>query len=118
MKRTFSRISSLAVLLLVAGCGSRSTVAEQVAEAPDENRVDCAIGDAPVTRDCAIERSGTLVTVRHADGSFRRFEIDAKGRFGAADGADEVSGKRGADGNVDVSIGDRRYRFTSAQLKP
>jgi hypothetical protein len=112
------RISSLALVALIAGCGSSPSLPQQVADAPASDRVDCAIGKGALAQDCALERVGPVVTVRHADGSFRRFEIDTKGQFGAADGAEEVSGKRGADGSVDVAIGDRRYRFAAGQLKP
>ncbi len=112
----FLRISSLALAALLASCGSGSSVPKQIADAPDADRVDCAIGEGALARDCALERTGETITVRHADGSFRRFEIDAKGQFGSADGAEEVAGKRGADGSVDVSIGERRYRFGPGQL--
>jgi hypothetical protein len=114
----FLRISSLAMLTLLSGCGSNSTVSQQVADAPANDRVECAIGAAPLTKDCAIERNSGTITVRHADGSFRRFEVDAKGQFGAADGAEEIAGQRSPDGSVAVSIGDRRYRFASTQLTP
>jgi len=113
----FLRISSLAGLVALAGCGSSDTVSKQVADAPASDRVECAVGKAALASDCAIERDGRTITVRHSDGSFRRFEIDAAGKFGAADGADEVAGKRDGDGSVDVSIGDRRYRFGADQLK-
>lgn len=110
------RISSLASLLLLGACGSGSSVPKQIADAPEADRVDCAIGDGTLKKDCALERVGETITVRHPDGSFRRFEVDAKGQFGAADGAEEVAGKRAADSSVEVSIGDRRYRFGPGQL--
>jgi hypothetical protein len=113
----FLRTSSIALLLSLAGCGS-GTVAKQVADAPVADRVECAVTQGPLAADCAIERQGEAITVRHADGSFRRFEIDAAGKFGAADGAEEVAGRRNSDGSVDVSIGDRRYRFAAKQLTP
>lgn len=112
------RISSLAVLALLAACDGGSTVAKQVADAPDADRVECATGPDALAKACAIERDGNAITVRHADGSFRRFEIDAKGQFGTADGAEEVAGSRAPDGHVDVMIGDRRYRFAPGQLTP
>lgn len=112
----FLRTSSLALAALMTACGSGPSVPQQVADAPAADRVDCAIGTVALAKDCALERVGETITVRHTDGSFRRFEIDAKGQFGAADGAEEVSGKRSADGSVDVTIGDRRYRFGPGQL--
>lgn len=63
-------------------------------------------------------RDGEIVTVQHRDGSFRRFEIDADGRLGSADGAEQVAGRREADGTVTVRIGDATYRFAAGQLFP
>ncbi len=111
------RISSFALLTVLAGCGSTPDT-KQVTDAPAADRVACAAGPGRLSDDCAMERDGSSVIVRHADGSFRRFEVDAAGTFGAADGAEEVSGRRQADGSVDVLIGDRRYRFLRGQLKP
>lgn len=109
------RISSLAALVALAACAKGE---DKVASAAPGDRVECAVANDRMSSDCAIERSGNTITVRHADGSFRRFEIDTEGKFGAADGAEEVAGRRNADGSVDVSIGDRRYRFGPGQLTP
>ncbi len=110
-----TQISNLAMLLVLAACSKGE---DKVAQAPAADRVQCAVDQGRLAADCAIERQGGTITVRHSDGSFRRFEIDAAGQFGAADGAEEVSGRRNADGSVDVMIGERRYRFGPDQLKP
>lgn len=111
----FLRTSSVALVLALAACGKGD---DKVASAPAADRVECAVAQGSMAVDCAMERDGQLITVRHSDGSFRRFEIDAAGKFGAADGAEEVAGKRSADGSVGVSIGERRYRFNASQLRP
>ncbi len=115
----FTRIFSPALLVLLAACGKTAgTADEKVTQAAPSDRVECAVAKNQLTADCAIERQGNAITVRHADGSFRRFEIDAQGKFGAADGAEEVSGQKNSDGSVDVTIGDRHYRFGPGQLQP
>ncbi len=110
------RISSFMPLLALAACGKGAP--DPVAQAPASDRVECGVEQATLAANCAIERQGGAVTVRHSDGSFRRFEIDATGKFGAADGAEEVAGRRNADGSIDVTISDRHYRFGAGQLKP
>jgi hypothetical protein len=110
------RIFSASALLLLAACSEKAP--DPVAQADPADRVQCAIGDAALAPDCAVARDGNLFTVRHADGSFRRFEIDENGDFGAADGAEDVTGSRLPDGSVDVRIGEAHYRFAPAQLTP
>lgn len=110
------RTFSVSALLLLAACSK--TAPDPVAEAEPADRVQCAIGDAALAADCAVARDGNIFTVRHADGAFRRFEIDENGDFGSADGAEDVTGSRMPDGSVDVRIGDAHYRFTAEQLAP
>jgi hypothetical protein len=110
------RIFSTAALLLLAACSKNAP--DPVAEAKPEDRVQCARGNVALATDCAVARDGNLFTVRHADGGFRRFEIDENGDFGSADGAEDVSGSRLSDGSVDVRIGDAHYRFAPTQLAP
>jgi hypothetical protein len=112
----FLRIFSFSVALMLVGCSKPAET--PVGAAKPEDRVACAIGDSELAADCLIERAGSSVVVRHSDGSFRRFEIDTDGKIGSADGADDVEGKREADGSVDFRIGDAHYRFAPGQLKP
>ena len=104
------RIYSLGLLLAIAGCGEQAKTV--VAEAKAEDRVLCAIGDAQLVDDCAIERSAETLTVRHADGSFRRFERQADGSLATADGADQLMATRMGDGTTEAKVGDAHYRFT------
>jgi hypothetical protein len=108
------RIFSLVLLSVISGCSAQG--GNVVAEAKGEDRILCAIGDAQLVDDCAIERTKDVVTVRHIDGSFRRFEIQADGTIATADGADELVAKEMNDGATDVRIGDAHYRFAAEQL--
>lgn len=109
----FLRIFS-AALLMLAACSKGAP--DPVAAAKSEDRVECATGAAVLAKDCAVDVTGNTLTVRHADGSFRRFEIDANGDFGTADGADDVTGNRLSDGTIDVRVGEAHYRFAPGQL--
>jgi hypothetical protein len=112
----FLRIFSIIIVLGLAGCGQSSENPVTTANATD--RIACATGDNALVMDCAMERDGAMITVRHRDGSFRRFEVDANGQFGSADGADEVTGSRREDGTIDVRLSDIHYRFATDQLQP
>ena len=81
--------------------------------------IECALGPGMAfVRDCTIERSqqGGLhrMLVRHPDGGFRRFEVDADNNIVAADGAE--SAQVALSGAIaQVSVGEDRYRIP---LKP
>lgn len=121
----FTRISSpvLLVLLLGACGGQRSDQAVR----PQEPRatIPCARGVESYARTCTVEQArasnGLVLTVRHADGAFRRLLVPNDGRgLVAADGA-EVAKVRVLDrGEVEVAIGPDRYRIpaTIKGLKP
>lgn len=108
------RISSALILLLAcAGC---SAGADQPQAAPGAERIDCALGDAAdFAPDCLVERStvetARILTVRHPDGGFRRFEQVDDGRgLIVVDGADRA--KLNLSGNVlEVIVAQDRYRF-------
>lgn len=118
-----TRISSLACLALAA-CGAgkadQATLAkaeaQQRAQAEDDGRILCAQGDANLARACTIDRErrtdGLVLTLRRADGGFRRLLVTNDGRgVVAADGA-EAARVRVVDANrIDVAIGDDRYRL-------
>lgn len=86
-------------------------------EKPQGRVIDCALaGAAKFTPDCFVTdtRSGErhLLTVRHKDGAFRRFEMVDDGRgLIAADGADAASAKWSAEGVLEVTVAGDRYRF-------
>ena len=106
-----SRISSAALLLVLAACGDT-----QGAPAPDQDAlIECAIDSTAFARECAVERHVTdgvlTLVVRHPDGGFRRFDVLTDGRgVATADGAD-LALVRLADGGIEVSVGEDRYRL-------
>jgi hypothetical protein len=111
------RISSAAGLLLVA-CSPR---ADGAAASDPEATIECALGGSNVfAAECQVERTredGALVlTVRHPDGGFRRFDVSSDGRgMATADGAEPAEVEQ-RDSRIDVSVGADRYRFPAAIL--
>lgn len=100
----------LAGTLLLAGCSPAA-----MPEIAEDSLIDCAIGEAPMARDCVVERSrvdeALFLTVRHPDGTFRRFEVLSDGTgLAAADGAEQAQVNL-ADGGIEVLIDGGRYRF-------
>ena len=104
------------ICLALAGCdkdgdGAASAFGDS---RPERQAVaDCAIGpSAQWARNCVVERDGPVITIRHSDGGFRRFEIlkDRRG-LAAADGAEPTSLAVVGDGQIEVSAGDDRYRL-------
>lgn len=75
--------------------------------------VDCAIGEgATWTRDCRIEQTAERLTIRHADGGFRRFKIVTDGRgVVAADGGEPAVVTIDGDRRIAVHVGQDRYRL-------
>ena len=117
-----SRISNLALAVLLAACGGPP---EQVADGsesvaqgtgtPTEAPVEQIACGADLTARCTVERTaidgGEMLTLRDADGGFRRLRIGADGGIAAADGAEPAAiVARGATG-TEVAIGDMRYRL-------
>lgn len=74
---------------------------------------DCATGEHGAWgRGCSVDQRGDLVTLRHADGGFRRFQIVKDGRgLMAADGAEVATLSIVGKGLVEVHIGADRYRI-------
>ncbi|WP_242122915.1 hypothetical protein [Sphingobium sp. Sx8-8] len=87
------------------GCGPREENAR--------TRIECAIGPhGDWAASCPIERQGDLLTLRHADGGFRRFRIVADGRgVVPADGAEDASISIVGKGRIEIRIGEDRYRL-------
>ena len=124
--RISNPVPLLLLPILLTGCGGRSDTAntdvlarveaQQRVDAEDDGRILCAHGDAPLTRDCTVDRTddtqGLILTLRHPDGGFRRLRVTGDGRgVVAADGADEAKvSVVGAEG-IEVALGGDRYRL-------
>jgi hypothetical protein len=104
-----TRISSPALLLLLAACGAGGQ-ADQAAGEP----IACALGGAvEFTEDCTLERTTVegvqVLVVRHPDGGFRRLEVSKDGQnLLAADGAEVTQSARKGD-RWEVILGAGRY---------
>lgn len=107
--------ASLTGVLALAACSSGDGAVQAQAE-EGAQRIECAIGPgAEFGADCLVERAeaeGAIVlTVRHPDGGFRRFEQLADGRgLAAFDGADPVEQEL-TGGLLEVRVAGDRYRF-------
>ncbi len=101
-----TRTSSLALTLLVAGCGVDP--ASQPAVQAGETVACAPIGETllPV---CTVERDGDMLILHHADGGFRRLQVQGN-VIAAADGA-EVATVAHAANATEVTIGGMRYRL-------
>lgn len=108
----------LALTLLAAGCdrgrGDNKTIDPAAAQTGAVEAIACARGDAPLQRDCTVERQagdkGLILTIRHPDGAFRRLLVTQDGRgVVAADGAESARVTVADAGSIDVRLGDRHY---------
>jgi hypothetical protein len=113
----FSRISSLGLAALaLVGCSGEAPVQPQAEEGAKP--IDCALGDGSEFGPfCFVENSvaegQNLLTIRHPDGGFRRFTVNADGSgLSVADGADAARNaliEKGA--RLEVVVGADRYRL-------
>lgn len=93
------------------------------AEAANDGKIDCALaGHAQFSRSCETEMlsdpDGTILTIRHPDGGFRRFVLLTDGRgLAAADGFDDTKISVLSGGLIEVAAGQDRYRLP-ASIKP
>jgi hypothetical protein len=106
------RIGALAALALLAACSkARAPAATEAGE-----KIACALGpDAKFEPVCGLERADRggekLFVVHHPDGGFRSFTVLANGAgLAAADGAEQATQTLAGD-QLEVAIGDDRYRF-------
>ena len=110
-----TRTSSAAILLLLAACDAPDAAGAPQAADPDD-LIECAVNGAETfARDCVVERTpgdeGLILTVRHPDGGFRRFEVTDDGTgVVTADGAQAAEVSLREDG-IEVAVGTDRYRF-------
>jgi len=119
--RTSDRLILVAGLALLSGCSGEPAADPLVTG--DDSRVSCALaGETEFTDKCDVERvqNGDRrgLVMRHPDGGFRRFEIVTDGRgLVSADGAEEAVVTPLADGRIQLSVGDDRYRIP-ATIRP
>lgn len=114
--------SAFAVLLLAA-CGSGAPPAQDSngAAAPPpgapDNRIDCQVaGAGTFERACTVESAagpnGRVLTIRKADGGFRRLLVTNDGHgVIAADGAERAQVTLLSDRRIEVAIGGDRFRL-------
>lgn len=115
------RRAVVVALIALAGCGGEASkpgnlagaVEEGEAAPVDDGKADCRIDGAEEwARDCMVEREGDMLTIRRADGGFRRFRVLADGRgLEAADGAEAAVVKIVGDRQIEVAAGADRYRL-------
>jgi hypothetical protein len=113
----------LAPFFLLAACGGAegaSNLQGNGAAAPPpgepDNRIECRpAGAAAFERACTVDRVGTprgqILTIRKADGGFRRLLLTSNGNFVAADGAQPAHATHLPDGTAEVEIGGDRFRI-------
>ena len=107
------RIFNALALLFLASCSAEPAAENKVKQAKAEDRIECATtGATTFTRDCAIERGdGTMLTLRHGDGGFRRLTLEADGTIDTSDGADTIILQPLNDGRTEIMVGSDRYRL-------
>ena len=99
--------------MLLAAC---SQGAGEAPAADPDDLIECAVGGASgFARRCAVEQArvdgATVLTVRHPDGGFRRFEVMIDGTgVATADGA-QAARIALREGGIEVVVGTDRYRF-------
>ena len=114
--------------LMLAACSQGSTTdtevlanaeAQQGVAAAEDGRILCARGNAPLARSCTVEQTqgeagkdGTVLTLRHPDGAFRRFTVTTDGRgVIPADGAEDAKVSIIEPGVIEVNVAGDRYRL-------
>ncbi|PWG01339.1 hypothetical protein [Sphingosinicella humi] len=106
-----------AALILLAACGDSDRGAQEALAADPANRIACAVEGATAFKSsCIVERTagdeGSILTLHHPSGGFRRLLVTGDGRgVVAADGAEPAIVSIIADDRIEVSIADDRYRL-------
>ena len=101
----------LVMLLLLSSCGSPPAVESNGAAAPaagePDNRIDCQpAGETAFTHSCTVELAERLITIRKADGGFRRLRMTDDGTgVVAADGAEPAHVSLLPDRRIEVELG-------------
>jgi hypothetical protein len=96
--------------VMLAGCKREAPV-------DPASLIDCQPdGASAFARECAVERTespdGAILTLRHADGRFRRLLVTKDGQgVTAADGAEPAEVRMSGDRHIEVNLGGDRYRL-------
>lgn len=111
----------LVLISLLASCSSQPAVESNGAAAPGpgqaDNRIECrTAGETTFARTCTVERAdspeGRILTIRKADGGFRRLRMTNDGTgVAAADGAEQAHVSILPDQRIEVEIGGDRFRL-------
>lgn len=112
--RISERIAGAGLLCLaLAACDGGGTTGDAAIKGGGPGVADCAIGaNAGWSRSCAVERDGGILTIRHADGGFRRFHIMKDGRgLATVDGAEQAAVAVIGKGQIELTVGEDRYRL-------
>jgi hypothetical protein len=102
------------VALLLANCGAGG---DELAEpAPGSISIACAAGSEPFQQTCFAEQAdtseGLLLTLRKPDGGFQRVRVTQDGTgVVAADGAEPAQVTLKSAQEIEVTLGDMRYRL-------
>lgn len=121
--RTIITLAAAAfALTTLSACKSsdEALIEEEGGEASNVAMVACALGDEQdFTDSCTMQRlvgaERTTIVLGRGDSGFRRFSITADGRgMIAADGAEPARVTIIGDAEVEVAIGDDRYRLPAA----
>lgn len=117
------RLMLLAPLALLTACGGPADPPAHPtngAAAPSpgvpDNRIECRpAGAFAFARACTVDSAegsrGRVLTVRKADGGFRRLLVGRDGRISAADGAEVANVTPRGPAGTEVEIGGDRFRL-------
>ena len=107
-------------LICLAACDGAEQQTSATASAAPEDRIECALGgEQAFIAECAIERADDILTLRHADGGFRRLVITDDGRgVVAADGSVPAEVKVIANNRIEVKLDEDRYRLPATVRAP
>jgi hypothetical protein len=105
------RIVNGALILVLVSCSAEPATEDIVSQAKFGDKIECALGGRQsFEKVCAIDRGeGSLLTLRHSDGGFRRLTLEPDGTIDTADGADILIVKALDDGRAEITIDDDRY---------
>jgi hypothetical protein len=121
--RIFVRLTLLlCALTVLSACGSADEplVEQKDGEVSNVAMVPCALGEEnDFTDTCTLQRlvgsQRTTIVLGRGDSGFRRFLMTADGRgLIAADGAESARVSIIGDAQVEVAVGDDRYRLPAA----
>lgn len=113
----FARTLLLPPFLMLVACGGTSKSQNAEAATGDDIRIACALGGtADFKPACTIDRiegaEGLTLVVHNTDGGFHRLRVTTDGRgVIAADGAERARVTIAGANEIEVAIGNDRYRL-------